>query len=90
MYNRLASARKKLEKLDAEIQQERERIEAAGSIGDGDEDAQMQMMSSRLRAQEFLVSDFEGMADEGDAELEKVNKGEEGILARVAELQIDS
>ena len=30
------------------------------------------------------------MADEGDAELEKVNKGEESIVARVAELQIDS
>ena len=48
------------------------------------------MMSNRLRAQEFLVGDFEGMVDEGDAELEKVNKGEEGIAARVAELQIDS
>ena len=30
------------------------------------------------------------MADEGDAELEKVNKGEEGIVARVAELEVDS
>ena len=90
VYNRLASAREKLEKLHAEIQQEWERIEAAGSIGDGEEDAQIQMISSRLRAQEFLVGDFEGMADEGDAELEKVNKGEEGIAATVAKLQIDS
>ena len=90
LYNRLASTREKLEKLQGEIQEEREHIEAAGSIGDGEEDAQIQIMSSRLRAQEFLVGDFEGMADEGDAELEKVNKGEEGIAATVAELQIDS
>ena len=51
VYNRLASAREKMEKLHAEIQQEWEPIEAAGSNGDGEEDAQIQMMSSRLRAQ---------------------------------------
>ena len=90
VYTRLASAREKMDRLHAEIQQERERIEAAGSNSTCEEDAQIQIMSSRLRAQEFLVSDFEGMADEGDVELEKINKGEEGIVARVAELQVDS
>ena len=44
------------------------------------------MMSSRLRAQEFLVGDFEGMVDKGDAKLEKVNKGDEGIKHTVADL----
>ena len=87
--NRLASAREKLEVLRAELEEERHRIEASGS-NTIEEDASFQVMNSRFRAQEFLVSDFEGMAGEGDVELEKINKGEEGIVARVAELEVDS
>ena len=87
--NRLASTREKLEVLRAELEEERQRIEASGS-NTSEEDASFQVMNSRFRAQEFLVSDFEGMAGEGDVELEKINKGEEGIVARVAELEVDS
>lgn len=90
VYDRLASAREKIEKLLADIEEERGRIEAAGSSPDGDENAQLRTMTSRLRAQEYLVSDFKGMAGEGDAELEKVSKCEEGIVSTVAELQVDS
>ena len=88
--NRLASARDKMEKLHAEIEQERACIEAGGSNGTCEEGSEISVMNSRLRAQEFIVSDFEGMAAEGDAELEKINKGEEVIVARVFELEVDS
>ena len=67
VYNRLASAREKMEKLQAEIKRERERIEAGGNNGTCEEGFQISVMGNRLQTQEYLVSDFEGMAAEGDA-----------------------